>query len=211
MKDIDAADILSDAGDLRELVGPRMPLAATKEMPVLDKHCRRFIEMSPFLVLSTLSEAGHIDVSPRGDPPGFVQVADEKTLFIPDRPGNRRIDTMRNLLANDRIGLIFFLPGYEETVRVRGRGTIVKEPNLLAAMAVDGKPPKLAIRVAVDEVFFHCAKALKRSRLWDATAQITPGVDYPRYGKILAEQRDTGKSADELQRFVDDNYKNELY
>ena len=211
MKDNDDAEILTDLDDLRDVIGEPMPLAATKEMPTLDKHCRRFIEMSPFLVLSTQGEAGHIDVSPRGDPPGFVTVADEKTLYIPDRPGNRRVDTMCNLLVNDRIGLIFFLPGYEETVRVRGRACIVRDPEVLSGMAVDGKVPKLAILVSVDEVFFHCAKALKRSRLWDPSAQITPGVEYPRYGKVLAEQRNTGKTADELQDFVEDIYKNELY
>ncbi len=204
-------DAISQIDELREIIGTPMPLAANKEMPVLDAHCRRFIEMSPFLVMASVGSEGHIDVSPRGDPPGFVQVIDERTLLIPDRPGNRRIDTMRNLLTNDRVGLIFLMPGYEETVRVRGRGSVIKGPALLEAMAIGGKAPKVAIRIAVEEVFFHCAKALKRSRLWDPAVQITPGVEYPRYGKIVADQRNTGKTAEELQDFLDDNYKNELY
>lgn len=205
------SDVIAETEDLRDVIGTPSKLVADKEMPALDVYCRRFIEMSPFLVMASTGDSGHLDVSPRGDPPGFVKVADANTLYVPDRPGNRRVDTMRNILANEKVGLIFFLPGYEETVRVRGRASIVRDADLLETMAVGGKSPNLAIRVIVDEVFFHCAKAIKRSGLWGPDAQIEPGIDFPRFGKILAEQRKSGKSEAEMQAFLDDNYKNQLY
>lgn len=195
---------------LREVIGEPMTLAATKEMPALDAHCRKFITMSPFLVLATVNAEGDIDVSPRGDPPGFVHVVDDRTLLIPDRPGNRRVDSMTSILAGSKIGMIFFLPGVEETLRIQGRPAILSNASLLKEMAVNGKTPKLAIRVEITEVFFHCAKALKRSKLWHPDTPIERG-DFPRYGEILKDQRDIPGSADEIDEMVQGLYRKEMY
>ena len=195
---------------LRDIVGEPMPLAATKEMDRLDKHCRHFISLSPFLCLSSMSADGKADVTPRGDPPGFVTVLDDRTVLIPDRRGNRRIDTMMNILEQPSVAAIFFLPGVEETLRLNGRASIVRDADLLADMAVNGKTPELAIRIEIETVFFHCAKALKRSRLWDPAAQIDR-ADFPRYGQIVKDQRDPGGSADEIEDFIQNAYREELY
>jgi len=201
---------VTDRDALREIVDAPMALAATKEMPALDRHCRHFISLSPFLCLSSMSADGKADVSPRGDPPGFVKVLDEKTVLIPDRKGNRRLDTMQNILEQPSVAVIFFVPGIEETLRLNGKASLTRDPALLADMDVQGKPPALGIRIEIDTVFFHCAKALKRSRLWDAGAQIERG-DFPRYGQIVKDQRNPGGSADEIEDYIQTNYKNEMY
>ena len=141
-----------------------------KCIPSLDRHCREFIERSPFLCIGTSGAGGRADVSPRGDPPGFVQVLDDNTLFIPDRPGNNRLDTMTNIIENPNVGLLFLVPGFDDTLRVNGRATIVRDEALAQAAVVNGKEPKVGIRVEVEEAFLHCAKAFKRSRLWTRRA-----------------------------------------
>lgn len=201
---------LTDAAALKARVGEPKPQIAKKEMPALDGHCRRFIALSPFLCLGTQSASGHADVSPRGDPPGFVKVLDERTLLIPDRPGNRRVDSMKNILENGRVGLLFLVPGIEETLRVNGRATIVEDEALLAPLAVEGRRPRIAIRVAIDEVFFHCAKALKRSRLWDPERHLDRG-DFPRYGEIIRDERDPEGDADAIEAELQENYRTQLY
>jgi len=201
---------VSDRAALREIVDEPMALAATKEMPALDRHCRRFIELSPFLCLSSMSADGKADVSPRGDPPGFVKVLDERTVLIPDRKGNRRLDTMQNILDQPSVAVIFFVPGIEETLRLNGRASLTRDAGLLADMAVQGQAPALGIKIEIDTVFFHCAKALKRSRLWDGEEQIDRG-DFPRYGQIIKDQRNPGGSADEIEDYIQTNYKNEMY
>jgi PPOX class probable FMN-dependent enzyme len=201
---------VTDTTALREIIDEPMALAATKEMPALDKHCRRFIELSPFLCLSSMSASGKADVSPRGDPPGFVKVLDEKTVLIPDRKGNRRLDTMRNILEQPSVAVIFFVPGIEETLRLNGKASITRNPALLEDMAVQGQAPALGIRIEIDTVFFHCAKALKRSRLWEPETRIERG-DFPRYGQIIKDQRNPGGTADEIEDYIQTNYKTEMY
>lgn len=201
---------LSDATALRQRMGEPVAHVAIKEMPCLDKHCRHFISLSPFLCLGTMDTGGKADVSPRGDPPGFVTVLDDRTILIPDRPGNRRADSMQNILANPSVGLLFLVPGVEETLRLNGRASIVEDPVLLAGMAVRGKAPKLAIRVEIEEVFFHCAKALMRSRLWDPDGRIERG-DFPRYGEIIRDQRKPDEDADEIEAGLQESYRTELY
>ncbi|MET3505248.1 pyridoxamine 5'-phosphate oxidase family protein [Halalkalibacter oceani] len=154
--------------ELREIVGFPSKLVKNKVISHLDSHCKEFIAKSPFLLISTADEEGFCDVSPRGDKPGFVYILDDKHLIIPERPGNRRIDSMRNILSNARIGLIFIIPGMEETLRVNGKATLVKDEDLLDKMKVNERQPLLAIGVEVEECFIHCAKAFKRSGLWDA-------------------------------------------
>ncbi len=195
---------------LRAVIGDVHPITVDKEMPALDKHARHFISLSPFLCIGTTNGDGIADVSPRGDPPGFVKVLDDTTLIIPERPGNRRADTMLNLMKDPVVGLIFFVPGIEETLRVSGRAAVTDDAALLADMAVQGKPPKLGIRVAVTRVFFHCAKALKRSKLWDASAQV-PRDAFPTPGQVIRDQRRPDSSAEELDALVIEDQTTNLY
>jgi uncharacterized protein len=201
---------------LRELMGTPMELAVRKQLGKLDRYCREFIARSPFLCLGTADRNGKADVSPRGDPAGFVQVLDDHTLIIPDRPGNNRLDSMSNIMENPNVGLLFFIPGFEDTLRVNGRATIVREPEALQRAAVHGKAPKVAIRVAVDEAFLHCAKALKRSRLWDPASRVDRR-ELPSIARMVMEQTappDKPPTEQEIaagDEFVEDNYKTGLY
>jgi PPOX class probable FMN-dependent enzyme len=150
---------------LREIYGPPSPRAAAKQIDHIDRHCRAFIAASPFAVIAT-SDGTRLDVSPKGDRPGFVAVEDQDHLLIPDWPGNSRIDGLRNILAHPHIGVIFLIPSVRETLRVNGTATIHDEPALLEACAWQGRLPLTVLRLAVEEVFLHCAKALLRSKLW---------------------------------------------
>ena len=153
--------------ELRRLLGEPSDLVRAKVGDRLNELTRQFVDRSPFVLLATSAPDGTCDVSPRGDPPGFVRVLDEQTLLLPERPGNRLADSLRNILANPRVGLIFVVPGVGDTLRVNGRATLVTDDELLAPSAVDGKVPKLGILVHADEVFTHCSKAFLRSQLWD--------------------------------------------
>jgi hypothetical protein len=201
---------------LREIMGTPMELAVRKQLGKLDRYCRAFIARSPFLCLGTADKNGKADVSPRGDPAGFVQVLDDNTLIIPDRPGNNRLDSMSNIMENPNVGLLFFIPGFEDTLRVNGRATIVRDPEVLQRAAVNGKAPRVAIRVAVDEAFLHCAKALKRSRLWDPSSRVNRR-EMPSIARMVMEQTappDKPPTEQEIaagDAFVEDNYKTELY
>jgi PPOX class probable FMN-dependent enzyme len=207
---------VTDERELRTLFGAPGPLAARKVLRALDQHCRDFIARSPFLCLGTAGREGRADVSPRGDRPGFVLVLDERTLVIPDRPGNNRVDSMSNIVENPNVGLLFFIPGFEDTLRVNGKAEIVRDEALLARTAVDGKQPKVAIRIAVEECFLHCAKALKRSRLWDPESRVDRRV-MPSLGRIILEQTaDAGQAPAEAEvqdadRRIDENYRTQLY
>jgi uncharacterized protein len=161
-------DLVTSEAELRAIVGTPGPRAVQKERDAIDAHDRAFIALSPFVLVATSGPDGRCDVSPKGDAPGFVSVLDERRLVVPDRPGNRRIDGLRNLLVNPRIGLIFLIPGREETLRVNGRACITRDPEVLARCIARDKTPLLAIGVEVEECFMHCAKAFRRSRLWAA-------------------------------------------
>ncbi len=161
--------------------------AARKDIRRLDAYLGRFIELAPFCCISTADLAGHQEVSPRGDPPGSFKVLDEHTLAIADRPGNNRIDNLSNLIANPHIGLIFFVPGVEEVVRVNGTARLSVDRALLDSMAVQGKPPRLAIVVTVQEAFLHCAKAIKRAKLWETETQV-PRNTFPSIARMISEQ-----------------------
>ena len=170
---------------LRAIFPEPEELVVRKALPALDEHARRFIALSPFLLIATRGPEG-ADVSPRGDPPGFVAVLDARTLLIPERPGNNRLDTLRNLLADPAAGLVFLVPGLGETLRVNGQAEVVAGPGL-DALAQKGRVPKAAIRFRIDHMFFHCSKAIVRSRLWDPDAQVERKA-FPPLGRILAEQ-----------------------
>lgn len=203
------SDVIESADELRRLYGEPGERARRKALKRLDRHCRRFIELSPFLVIGTADADGSADCSPRGDAPGFVQVLDDETLLIPDRPGNNRVDTMSNIVANPNVALIFFVPGINETLRVNGRARIVADEAVLGPMAVNGKAPKTGIFVTVDQVFLHCAKALIRSRLWNPETQVERSA-YPSLGRILADQID-GVEAAEAESGIERGYRENLY
>ncbi|HJQ60920.1 MAG TPA: pyridoxamine 5'-phosphate oxidase family protein [Vineibacter sp.] len=173
--DLPSAPELLDAAAARQLVESAYPApspgAVAKNIGRIDRHMRSFIEMSPFCCLATSDDTGRLDVTPRGDKPGFVKVLDEKTLALPDRPGNNRLDSLRNVLVNPGVGLLFMIPGFEETVRVNGTAQLSIDPRLLAGMVAEGKTPRSALVIDVREAYLHCAKAFRRSRLWDPAAQ----------------------------------------
>jgi uncharacterized protein len=153
--------------ELRALLGEPAPLVVAKVVDRLNALTRRFIELSPFLCLASSDGAGNCDVSPRGDPRGFVRILDDQTLLVPERPGNRLADSLRNVLQNPRVGLLFVIPGVTDTFRVNGRATLTTDAALLAPSAVEGKPPTLGLLIDIEAAFTHCSKAFLRSQLWD--------------------------------------------
>jgi PPOX class probable FMN-dependent enzyme len=163
------------------------PLVLAKDIGRIDEHMQRFIEMAPFCCVATADAAGNQDVTPRGDPPGAFKVLGPNLLALPDRPGNNRLDTLRNIVENPRIGLIFLVPGFGETVRVNGTAKLSTDPQLLASMAVEGKLPRAAIVVTVRQAFLHCAKAFHRSKLWDQDARVDR-KSWPTLAKIIGDQ-----------------------
>ena len=173
-----------------------------KALPHIDRHMARFISLSPFCVLATVGGDGTVDVSPRGGAPGFVRLEGPNSLLMPDRPGNNRLDSFRNLLSGSgEVSLLFLLPGVAETVRVVGQGRLSVEPALLESMVEFGKPPKAVLRVAVREAFLHCAKALMRARLWEAEAQVDRGV-LPSMGQMIHEQTGVGPAETQAEMVV---------
>ncbi|RDY70049.1 pyridoxamine 5'-phosphate oxidase family protein [Halobacillus trueperi] len=178
--------VITDEKELRRIIGEPSELVNNKVIHHLDENCVQFIKESPFLTLATSDSSGSCDVSPRGDGKGFVHILNEKCLIIPERPGNKRVDSMKNLLANPHAGLIFFIPGLEETLRVNGKACIIADEDLLGKMAHRGKVPSLGIAVEVQECFIHCAKAFKRSGLWEPGTWLTK-EERPSAAKMLAE------------------------
>lgn len=166
------AAVIHARSDLDQLLGPPAQLTQEKVSPTLNELTRQFIDASPFVCLATSDAAGNCDVSPRGDPRGFVRALDRATLLIPERPGNRLADSLRNILANPRVGLLFFVPGVGDTLRVNGRATLTTDVALLEPCTIEGKAPRLGILVDIEAVFTHCSKAFLRSRLWDPDQHI---------------------------------------
>ena len=196
---------ITDEAQLREVVGAPAELVVSKIADRLNPLTRRFIERSPFVCVATARPDGGLDVSPRGDPAGFVRILDERTLLMPDRPGNRIADTLTNLLADDRIGLLFLIPGVGDTFRVNGRASIVDDPELLAPSAVEGKVPTLGILVSIEEAYTQCAKALIRSDLWNPERHIDRD-ELPSSGEILRSLNDPDFDADEYDRARAERY-----
>ena len=196
--------------DLRSFYREPSQIAKDKLLDHLDIHCQKMISLSPFVCLATTSADGSIDISPRGDPPGSVQVLNATQLLIPDRFGNNRIDTLSNLMHNPAIGLFFLVPGIIESLRVSGDARVITERALLESVAIQGKVPLTGILVDVKRAFLQCGKALKRSALWEGRYQIERS-EMPSFGEILADQIDSDTSAAELDCSIDDAYKNKLY
>ncbi len=180
-------DSIDSREALRALYGEPSELVQQKRLDRLDRHCRAFIAHSPFVVIASADAAGRADASPRGGDPGFVSVADDRTVVIPDWPGNRLIDTLENIVANPRVGLLFLVPGINETLRLNGGATISTDAALLESLAVGGKRPRSALVVEVEEAFLHCSKSLLRAALWHPESQI-PRDRFPSLGQMLADQ-----------------------
>ena len=196
-------NVITEEAELREIFGEPSERALNKQIDRLDVHCRAIIEKSPFILLGTSDTEGRCDVSPKGDYPGFVRVLDDKTIAIPDLPGNNRLDTLRNMIRNPKVGLIFMIPGMNETLRINGEIQLVRDEDLLESMAFQGKSPKLAIVVHVQEVFTHCPKAFLRSKLWSDDYRIDRS-ELPSFAEILKDH--TGLvdcDVDELQKELD--------
>ncbi len=204
-------DSVSDETALRGLYEPPMELAVLKQLDRLDAHCRNFLAHSPFAVIGSTRPGRGTDVSPRGDAPGFARVLDDNTIAIPDRPGNNRLDTMSNIVADAEVGLLFFIPGIDETLRINGTARLSYDPKLLAASAVNGREPRLVILVTVREAFLHCGKALKRSKLWQGDYRVER-QSFPSLGRIIVEQTRTPRlTVEEADAVVEDGYRNKLY
>lgn len=206
--------VIGDEAALRDLFPPTHPVAITKCLTTLDKHAREMIARSPFVCIGTQSADGTADVSPRGDPCGFVKVLDDRTLLIPDRPGNNRLDTLSNITANPSVGLLFMIPGFDETLRINGRAQISRDPTLLDQLAVQDRTPTVAIVVRVEEIFLHCAKAFRRAKLWEAGA-VQDRKGMPSLLNIVHEQIN-GSPADEAAQLdmdaqIEASYQRTMY
>ena len=184
---------------LREIIGGPSALVAAKVADRLNDLTRQFVERSPFVCVATSRPDGGLDISPRGDPAGFVRILDDRRLLIPERPGNRLADTLTNLLADPRIGLLFLIPGVGDTFRVNGRAAIVDDPVLLAESAVEGRAPKLGVLVTVEEAFTHCPKALIRSDLWNPERHVDR-EELPSSGAILRSVSDESLDVETYER-----------
>jgi len=193
-----------------EILGEQFENQVGKVIDHVDEHCRAWIERSPFVVISSASASGAIDVSPKGDPPGFVRVLDPKTLAVPDRPGNHRGDTFRNVVENPHVGLMFVVPKRREVVRVSGTAVVVRDQPLLESMAIDAKVPRLALVVTVQEAMFHCGKSMIRSHLWEP--ELWGPVDgLPTYAEALVDHAALDTPLDQVEWMMDFNEKHRLY
>ena len=172
---------------LRQLYGPARERSLKKEIPALDVHATRFIGLSPFVVLASSDADGHMDASPRGGEPGFIKVLDAHTILVPDAPGNNRLDTLENIIATGRLGLLFMVPGFDETLRVNGHAVLSTDPADLALCVDARRTPALVIRLTVESVYLHCAKAFMRSGLWDASRQVDRG-QLPSMAEMMRDQ-----------------------
>jgi len=201
---------LKTESDLRAFYAEPSDGAVRKALSVLDPHSKRFIALSPFLCIGTARPDGLADVSPRGGAPGFVHVLSDAELAMPDRPGNNRLDTLTNLTAAPSVGLLFFIPGFEDLLRVNGVGRITTEPALMERFIEQGKPPRSALIVEVKEVYLHCTKAIRRAGLWDP-ARFTPRDAMPSAGQIYRDQIKLEAPAEAIDQMLEHNAKSELY
>ncbi len=205
--------IVKDEQAFRALFPPTHDLAITKCLNALDTHAKEYIERSPFLCLGTQDAKGKADVSPRGDPAGFVKILDDQTLAIPDRPGNNRLDSMGNILSNPKVGLLFIVPGFDDTLRVNGHAILTTDPDILQRLAVNDRNPTLAILIKINTVFLHCAKAFRRSKLWDP-AQFQNRKEMPSLVKMILDQTSGAPDGEEMQQMdeaLEEAYRTTLY
>ena len=202
-------DLVTSVEQLESLYGERLPTSVVKEIDHINPGYRKLIEAAPFVVVAT-SGPGGLDCSPKGDAPGFVRVVDEKTLMIPDRPGNNRLDGFHNLMSDPRVALLFIIPGVGETFRVNGRAKLSVDPALRESFAVNGKPARAVMIVTVETAYFHCSKALVRSKMWDPAAQI-PRTSLPSTGTIIAELTEGKFGGEKYDKEAPEKIKSQLY
>ena len=201
--------VVADEAQLEELVGTPIKRVAEKVRPVLHTVDRQWLAASPFCLVATGSADGRCDVSPKGDPPGFVHVLDDRTIAIPDRPGNRRVDGFRNVLQNPEVGLLFLIPGRADTLRINGAAQLLHDAPFFDEMVVADHRPKLVLLVDVREVFFHCAKAFMRSSLWDA--QTWAPDTLPSVARITKAVMEVDESVEQLEQYYGPSYADRLY
>ena len=204
------SEIVTSEAQIRAVIGQPSHRVATKAVAVLDDHCRTFIANSPFLLIASCDAGGNLDISPKGDPAGFVRVLDASTLAIPDRPGNRRADTFMNLLQQPHVGLLFLIPGKPETLRVNGTAMMVRDRWLRDQMAIGDKAPDLVLVVKVDEVFFHCPKCMVRSKLWDH-GQWPNLKGLASFAQIKVDRDRLDVSVEQMEALVAKNTREHLY
>jgi uncharacterized protein len=197
-------EVIVTRSRLRELSKQPSSRAQGKVIDHIDAICRRFIAACPFVMVASRGEDGRMDLSPKGDPPGFVTVLDEKTIAIPDRPGNHRLDTFENLLTHSEVGLLFMIPGNGDTLRVSGTGRIVRDSSLAARLAVHGKPPELVLVVSVEEAFMHCPKCIIRSRLW-SPEHWPDRLNVPSLAEAIVAHAKPSETVTEVQAIIDDS------
>lgn len=206
----EAKNVVTTAEGVKDILGKDFPSQINKVIDHIDAHCRAWIERTPFIVISSANSAGAMDVSPKGDPAGFVKILDERTLAIPDRLGNHRGDTFKNVLENPNVGIMFIIPRRTEVVRVSGNALIVRDPDLLADMAVNEKVPDLALVVRVEEAMFHCGKAILRSRMWQPE-EWGSIEGLPTYGQALKDHGNLPDPIEDLEAMVVRNETQRLY
>lgn len=205
-------DTVTTLDELREVLAPPSEKVMAKEVAAFDGYCRDFIARSPFLLIASTDGQGSIDISPKGDPPGFVQVLDDRTLAIPDRPGNHRAETFVNVVRHPYVGLIFLIPGVKNTLRVRGEATIVRDLELRESMAINGRVPALALVVELTTAYFHCAKCIIRSELWSgANAPVDGASDESLLAEAMVKHGDLAISVDQMQQIILDDEAERLY
>jgi PPOX class probable FMN-dependent enzyme len=200
---------ISTVAQLRSLYKPPMERALKKQLAHIDRHCRSFIALSPYVVLCTSDAAGNLDASPRGGSPGFCKVADDHTLLLPDRPGNNRLDSFSNIIETASVGMLFFVPGVDEMLRVNGRAKLRTDEDLRSQCVEQGKIPHVVVTVKVREAYLHCAKAIMRSKLWSAESQVPRSV-LPTMGQMINEQSGSTAVA-ESQEAMAARYPTQLY
>jgi len=201
--------LVTSMEQLQSLYGERMPASVIKEIDHINAHYRALIEAAPFVAIATCGPEG-LDCSPKGDPAGFIRILDDKTLAIPDRPGNNRIDGFRNIVRDPRIALLFLIPGVGETLRVNGRAAISVDPDLMASFAINGKLPRCVLIVHVESAYFHCSKAIVRSKLWDEATKIDR-KSLPSTGSIVAELSKGKLGGEAYDREMPERIKAQLY
>ena len=203
-------DYITSREELRSAFKATHDVAIRKELKSIDTHSRRFIEKSSFLLIGSQDASGNGDVSPKGDQPGFVRCLDSTTLAIPDRPGNNRLDTWENIIENPAVGLIFMIPGMNETLRINGEARLTLDSALCSEMQVNNRPAKAVLIVKARQVYMHCAKAFIRSKLWSPESW-TPRSDMPTLGQILKDQAQLAETASEFDDILDEAYKTTLW
>lgn len=200
---------IQSTSELRDVVGPVFQPSVDKVIDHIDEIAEAYVKAATFIILASGDETGQVEISPKGDPAGFVKILDNKHIAIPDRPGNRRLDTLQNILRNPQLAVLFLVPGMGETLRIYGEACIVRDPALLQTMAVNGRAPQLATVIYVNRVMIHCPKCVARSGLWSQPTQTVPGL--PRVGEIMSVHAQLSGTAEEQEKAAEDAGMQKLY